>query len=244
MWLNPRSAVLCRPRESEAIGGSSEMSSCAPRRDIFASMARRWMIGPGVAAAVLLAACGGSHTAATSSSTSAPASTAPVASPPPAGIRGRLLTDNELPSFRSAGVTVATSLQRWLAAGQPPPAQAAAEKAMLGSNGFREGAREDLANGGTAGLSIVEQFRSPEAARAALAYYVALSKTGASGTFQAFSVHGIPGAEGLGDSNNSGVNIAFTDGPYYYLVGQMGGGPATIAGLNAAVLHLYHRVHR
>ena len=93
-----------------------------------------------------------------------------MASPPPAGIRDRLLTNNELPSFQSAGVTVYPNLHRWVAASQLPPAQAAAEKAMLGSNGFREGAREDLTNGGTAGLSIVEQFRSAEAARAALAF--------------------------------------------------------------------------
>jgi prepilin-type processing-associated H-X9-DG protein len=132
----------------------------------------------------------------------------------------------------------------WLSAEQLPAAQVAAERAMLRRDHFREAAREDLSNGGTAGLSIVEQFGSPQAARAALLFYVAQIKAGESGNFESFSVHGIPGAEGLGDKHNSGVNIAFSDGPYYYLVGQEGGGPTAIAGLNAAALHLYRRVHQ
>jgi hypothetical protein len=148
-----------------------------------------------------------------------------------------------LPSFQSAGVTVYPSARRWLAGEQLPPRQKAAEKAMLSRNGFRDAVREDLTNGGTGGLSLVEQFRSAQAARAALAFEVALIKAGDAGNFKAFSVNGIPGAVGLGDVNNSGVNIAFSDGPYYYLVGELGGGPTTIAALNSAAVHLYHRVH-
>jgi len=132
----------------------------------------------------------------------------------------------------------------WLAAAQGgTPHQLAAEKAMLTHNGFRAGAREDLTNGGTPGLSIVEQFQSPQTARVALAFYGALNKSGAGGGFKSFSVHGVPGAQGLTDVNNSGVNIAFSDGPYYYLVGREGGGAAAIAALNSAAVHLYHRVH-
>jgi hypothetical protein len=119
----------------------------------------------------------------------------------------------------------------------------AAEKATLTHNGFRAGAREDLTKGGIPALSLVEQFQSPQAARAAMAFYDALNKSLAGGAFKSFSVPGIPGAQGLTDVTNQGVNVAFTDGQYYYLVGQGGGGAAAIAAMNAAALHLYSRVH-
>jgi hypothetical protein len=100
-----------------------------------------------------------------------------------------------------------------LAEEQLPAAQLAAEKATLQRNGFREAAREDLTNGGnTAAFSLVEQFRSPQAARAALTAEVASIKAGAAGTLKAFPVHGIPGAEGFGDTQNSGINIASATG--------------------------------
>lgn len=53
-----------------------------------------------------------------------------------------------------------------------------------------------------------------------------------------------PGAVGftLGESGSSGVNIAFSGGSYLYLVGELGGGKSTIAGLIAAAQQLYHRV--
>ena len=114
---------------------------------------------------------------------------------------------------------------------------------MLRRNGFRRGARENLLNGGTAGLSVVEQFRSPRAARAALAFYVRLLKSQSLGTLDIFPVHGIPGAQGLAYARNGGVNIAFTDGSYYYLVGEAAGGATTIATLTAAARHLDHRLH-
>jgi hypothetical protein len=113
---------------------------------------------------------------------------------------------------------------------------------MLTRNGFRAGAREDLRNGLTPGLSVVEQFKSPQAARAAMAFYDAQNKSGAAGGFKSFSVPGIPGAKGLTDVTNHGVTVAFTGGYYYYMVSQAGGGGAAIATMNAAALHLYHRV--
>jgi hypothetical protein len=208
-----------------------------------ASMTRR-VIALGIAAAVLISGCGGSHTSSTTTSAAAQPSSAPTPSPAPSGIRGRLLTNNELPSFQSVDVTAFSSVSSWLAAEQgATPHTMAAEKAMLTQNGFRAGAREDLTNGGTPGLSLVEQFQSPQAAHAAMAFYDALNKSGAGPGFKAFSVPGIPGAQGLTDVTNHGVNVAFTDGQYYYLVGQGGGGAAAIAAMNSAALHLYHRVH-
>jgi hypothetical protein len=197
-----------------------------------------------VAAAGLISGCGGSHKSSTTTSATPQPSSTPAPSAPPSGIRGRLLTNNELPSFQSVHVTVAPSSSSWLAT-EPgaPPHELAAEKAMLIHNGFQSGAREDLTRGPIPALSIVEQFQSPQAARAALAFYDALNKSDAGPAFKAFSVHGIPGAQGLADATGHGVNIAFTDGPYYYLVGEGGGGAARIAALNAAATHLYNRVH-
>jgi hypothetical protein len=106
----------------------------------------------------------------------------------------------------------------------------AAETAMLRRDGFQMAAREELTNGGAPGLSIVEQFRSPQAARDALAFEVSQSK--ASGGYTPFQVSGIPGAAGF-SLGGSGIDIAFRDGPYYYLVGEIGGGESAIAGLVA-----------
>ena len=115
---------------------------------------------------------------------------------------------------------------------------------MLSRNGFREGVRENLMNGGTAGLSVVERFRSPQAARAALAFYVQLVKSQSSGTVDFFPVHGIPGAQGIGYAHGAAVNIVFSNGAYYYLVGEAAGGATRTVTLNTAARHLYHRLHQ
>jgi hypothetical protein len=186
---------------------------------------------------------GGSNSA-TSGSTRPPSSAASPASAPPGGIRGQVLTSNELQGFQSAGVNVYPGLQSWLAAEQQTtPASATAEKAMLMRAGFREGATENLVKGITTGSSIVERFRSPQAARDALAFYVQRLKSDSAGAFQSFSIPGIPEAQGLAYQQYSGVNIAFTNGPYYYLVDEAASGATTIAALKAAALHLYHRLH-
>jgi hypothetical protein len=149
-------------------------------------------------------------------------------------------------------VSVYTTAGEWVSSpsDQQPPDQAAAEKAMLTREGFRAGATENLANasGGSAGgLSVVEQFRSPTAARHALAFYVSQQKEpkveSTEGTYASFRVSGIPGAVGytLGGATG-GANIAFTQGDYYYLVGREGGSLSAIAGLNAAARRLYQRM--
>jgi hypothetical protein len=174
-------------------------------------------------------------------------SSTPSPNPPPGsifpGFSNRLISNSDLPSFQSGGATVVDSVRTWLATEQFATRHArAAEKAMLIRNGFRAGASEHLRNGLTPGWSLVEQFRSLQAARAAMTFYDALNKQGAGGGFKSFSVPGIPGAKGLTDVTNHQVNVAFTAGPYYYLVGQAGGGAAVIAAINSAALHLYHRV--
>jgi hypothetical protein len=192
----------------------------------------------------------GSH----KSSTTSTAATQPSNTPAPPywnsspgsilpGISYRLISKSDLPSFQFVDGSSVDGVHTWLAAekGITPRARAA-ERAMLTRNGFRQGAREDLRNGLTPGWSLVEEFRSPQDARAAMAFYDAQNKNGAGGGFKSFSVPGIPGAKGLTDDTNHGVNIAFTAGGYYYMVGQAGGGAVAIATMNAAALRLYHRV--
>ncbi len=199
-------------------------------------------------AAVLLAGCGGSSQKVSTIRARPTQSTAPGASTVPGGIRGRALLSNELAGFVSTGVAVYPSAQTWLsnANDQQPPAQATAEKAMLTREGFKAGAVENLTGPAPdQGLSIVEQFRSPTAARAALAFYISQQKEpkvqSTDGAFAAFKVSGVLGAVGY-TLGGSGANIAFAQGDYYYLVGREGGSRANIAGLSAAARHLYQRV--
>jgi hypothetical protein len=146
-------------------------------------------------------------------------------------------------------VSVYKTPSSWISGEQVPPDQATAEKAMLSRDGFRLGVHEDLMSSGTGGASVVEQFRSAAAARDALAFYVSQYKAPAAaavgGAYAPFKVSGIPGAVGFsrGGVNGGGINVAFSDGASYYLVGQEGGSQTAIANLTAAARHLYHRVH-
>jgi hypothetical protein len=120
---------------------------------------------------------------------------------------------------------------------------------MLTREGFQAGAVENLTGDGTPddGLSLLEQFRSPTAAQDALAFYISQLKQpqvqSTDGTYASFKVSGVPGAVGysLGGASG-GINIAFTHGDYYYLVGREGGSASDIAGLRATARHLYQRV--
>jgi hypothetical protein len=160
-----------------------------------------------------------------------------------------VLTSNELAGFKPAGMSVYKTVSSWISAEQVPPDQATAETAMLRRNGFRLGAHEDLMGSGTGGASIVQQFRSPAAARDAHAFYVSQYKApearAVGGAYAPFKVSGIPGAVGFsrGGVNGGGINVTFADGAYYYLVGQEGGSATAVAHLAAAARHLYHRVH-
>jgi hypothetical protein len=108
-----------------------------------------------------------------------------------------------------------------------------------------------MASGGTSGLSMVEQFRSQAGARAELAEVVKQFKTSIPPPARAtpFPVPGIPSARGLAATGDTGANVAFTKGSYYYLVGAAGPPPGaqsapTRATVIAAAQHLYHRVQQ
>jgi hypothetical protein len=125
----------------------------------------------------------------------------------------------------------------------------AADASRLRRLGFVAGVGENFvtaASPGGAGLSLVEQFGSSQAARQELAAQV---KAPPGGTYKAFAVAGIPGARGfdLSSGGSAGANVAWADGPFYYLVGagsaQGAAHPPTHAQVIAAATVLYRRVH-
>jgi hypothetical protein len=200
----------------------------------------------GVALAIVLSSCGSAGPKASTTTGGSASSSTTAANPPASGIRSRLLTSNELAGFRVAGIEVQTTPNGWVS-GTQLPAGAAAEKAVLKRDGFRAGAHEDLMSGnGKGGASVVEQFRSPQAAADALGFYLTQFKANpaSAGAYKPFKVTGIPHAVGFSlGGTRGGINIIFSDGAYYYLVGQEGGSTADIANLSAAARHFYHRVH-
>jgi hypothetical protein len=197
----------------------------------------------GVAVAVVVSGCGGGGDKSSTTTGSSASSSTTAASSAASEIRSHVLKTNALAGFHVADVSVRTTPNGWIASEQLSGDQAAAEKAMLKRNGFRAGAHEDLMNGATGGASIVVRFDSPAAAADAMDFYVKRSK--GFGQYAPFKVTGIPNAKGfsLGGLNGGGINIVFSDGDYYYLVGQEGGSKAAVAKLNAAARQLYQRVH-
>jgi hypothetical protein len=217
---------------------------------------RSWPVA-GVFAACALAGCGGtsnkattSSTAAVSSAAQAPPSTTHLPPGAPSALRGvfgRVLVAGELPGFNPQGRRIlGINAASWVVADEYPPSQRAREAARLRSLGFVVAVRERLAptNGGKSeAISVVQQFRTPSAARADLAF-----ETRPIGNETTFAVATIPGARGFGGSSSegSGQNVAFTKGPYFYLVGVGAPSGASLlsrATLLAAALHLYDHVH-
>ena len=212
-------------------------------------MGRRTIIG-GLLSVAALGGCGGStHSASTTNSV---ATTAPASSSAPhPAIAHRLLTTSEMPTGVSAAgnPTVATSIQQWLSGEQLAPGQTmSSETARLKRIGFLAAARLNLNSAAGAGISIVEQLRSSAGARAELANTLSMFKASNNGGVGVvtFRVAGIPGAIGFGGPKTqpgSGVNVAFTDGDYFYLVGEEANAPANRAAVIAAAQKLYHRVN-
>jgi hypothetical protein len=205
------------------------------------------MLSVGGVATVMLAGCGGSSHKTSTAATSAPgttASTTTTASTSTSGFAGRVLTDNELNGFTGGRPLVYNTISRWLADRQIPANQVASETKRLTGLGFVAGASEDLTGPSGGGVSMAEQFKTPRGARAELANEVKVFKAQADGP-KAFPVTGIPGALGLAATGAPGVNVAFTSGDYYYLVGAIV--PAVSASSEAAIStaakRLYRRVH-
>ncbi len=206
------------------------------------------MIVGGTAAAVLLAACGGSgKTASTTHSvaTSAPATSPTPSSAPQAAITRRLLRGSEIPSgFSPAGpASVTPTIQEFVASIQTPSAQVASVTARYKRLGFVTAASQQLNGPGGGGVSLVEQFRSPAAARSELANDLATFDGGPAGRVD-FRLPGVPNSGGFGGQGaGGGVNVAWATGDYYYLVGEQANAASNRAGVIAAAQKLYHRLN-
>jgi hypothetical protein len=152
-------------------------------------------------------------------------------------LTARVLHAGEFLGLSPAGrVVVVRSPEQWA---QHVPPGGVFDAASLRKDGFAGGIFENLhwQARNFDGLSMVVQMGSPAAARKYLTMY--------KGFGTPFSVSGIPGARGFGDTG--GTNIVFTDGNYAYLVGAgwQPGSAHTVnkAQLLAAATLLYHRVH-
>jgi hypothetical protein len=214
--------------------------------------------------AIALAGCGSSRNASTTAHTissaagnpGAPAPPGAPPGPPPAAARaiaGRALRAGDLPGFTPQGDTaIAATAATWVrqSEAQAPAAQRTAQVKLLRRLGFLAGVDEHLErNGGGAAesISVVERFNSQSGARAEQRAQVARLKHSG---LVFFSVASIPGAQGLETGPGgpfTGLNVAFTRGAYYYLVGlgyPAGASPppATRAQLTTAAQRLYARV--
>jgi hypothetical protein len=189
----------------------------------------------GAIVAPMLAGCGdSSHKTSTTAVT------------PTSGIASRVLTNDELPAgFAASRPSVDNSISGWVASRQTPSNQVASETKRLTRSGFVAGASEDLSgSGGVMGVSIAEQFKTPGGARSELANTLKLFKATVATRYKPFAVTGIPGALGLAQTKPAALNIVFTAGDYYYLVGAFVPAvtPSSEATLIAAARRLYQRV--
>jgi hypothetical protein len=120
------------------------------------------------------------------------------------------------------------------------------EVARLRKLRFIAGVDENLitpGNGNRYGVSLVEQFSSTAAAQSELA-----NAASTDGPWSYFAVPGIPGARGFESigGDGGGRNIAFTVGPFFYLVGAgwngSSRGAVSLAAVTAAARQIYERV--
>ncbi|HTX32157.1 MAG TPA: hypothetical protein VMD09_12285 [Solirubrobacteraceae bacterium] len=211
----------------------------------------RRAIASAVMAAVLAAGCGGSShkSATTTHAASTPTTTASgpatTSSAPEPAITRHLPTASEIPpGFSPSGPpSVSTTIQQLLTFDETPPSQMAPETAIYKRLGFVAAASQGLNGAGGGGVANVEQFRSPAGARGELANSLA-TFDGGPGSRVNFSVPGVPHSGGwAGEGSDSGINVAFAAGDYYYLVGEEANAPANRAGVIAAAQKLYHRVN-
>jgi hypothetical protein len=205
-------------------------------------MGLRRVLLVGVVASLMLAGCGGSSHGTSTTATGAPATTA--AGSPTSGIASRVLASNELPGFKGSQPTVYNTASGWLAAQTGATQVAASQTKPLTRLGFVAAATENLTGpSGRDGLSLVEQFKTPDGARSELANELKRFKSTAPG-YQPFPVAGIPGAHGYA-AQGPGLNIAFASGDYYYLVGAFVSAvsASSEATLVAAAKRLYRGVH-
>jgi hypothetical protein len=217
-------------------------------------MGRKSIVIGLVISAAAVAGCGSSSHASSSASSS---HAAPPSGPPASRtwLEAKVLMPGELHGFNVAEPTTATNPQAWAAVDQFPAGQRSATVGRLRRLGFTGGAREDLtwaapnAAGSTtppaAGLSVVEQFRTPAAARGELT-----AELPTLGPGSAIKVRGVPGARGYSSTGGGQefADVLFASGPDLYLVGAEWQTSLkrkmSLQELVAAVQHEYQRTHQ
>jgi hypothetical protein len=165
----------------------------------------------------------------------------------------RVLTLAEVPGFSLAQTpAVVSGAAAWAGGGGVSAFQGPSESARLRRLGFVAGVVEFLNGRSPAmsqALSLVEQYRSAPSARAELVEQYTHVRTAASSTgntFTPFAVPQIPGAVGFEFTTPSlvGCDIAFADGPFYYLVGEEYPVSAHSAPSRARVIGIARSLHR
>jgi hypothetical protein len=225
---------------------------------------RSWLVWLALGA-IAPVGCGSSHKGTTTAARTPTLSTSRGAPPPPPGgppgpppaaaraIAGRTLLAGDLPRFAPRGDSaLAATAASWVrqSEAQAPRAERRARIKLLRRLGFVAGVQERLepsGGGGAESISVVERFASPSGARTEQQAQVArLKKNG----LTAYTVASIPGAQGLATGSGGpfvGLNVAFTRGAYFYVVGLgypagTSPPPATRAQLTTAAQRLYARV--
>ena len=164
-------------------------------------------------------------------------------------LRALLLRTNEFAGLHPAGRRrpFGYDAASWLEALEIPQSERPREAQRLNRLGFQGGIQERLRpikrSTAEEAISLVEKFPSNSAARVELAAQVQVAKgQGAS----EFPVSGIPGARGFGEPG--AINVAFADGPHYYLVGlAFPPGASGVAGRGdviAAAKRQFTRLHQ
>ena len=175
------------------------------------------------------------------------------ASPAPLPLQDRLIKRGDFAGFRPEPTKHSFKTAKAWVAGGPhvPVAQTSAEIARLRREGFVAVLSEFLDRGSArgSGLSWVMELGSAASARAELRVGLTENKAASGGSFSAFSIPAVPGAQGyrVSGGGSGAENIFFADGPFLYLVGQgwssANKNPPTRGGLIKAVTTLYRRVH-
>jgi hypothetical protein len=152
----------------------------------------------------------------------------PAANLGPLTLSERLLPASALPGFiTTAQPAVTYSAHSWARSTERSP-DPGSETQRLRRLGFVAGVDEHLHGRfplAAEAVSVVERFHSAAGARAELAYQrqrTFASEAGPSNTVNLLHGIGIPSAFGwvVKSAQGTGTNVAFTSGPYYYLIGS------------------------
>jgi hypothetical protein len=162
------------------------------------------------------------------------ATASPAANLGPLTLTDRVLPASALPGFiKTATPAVTHSALSW-ATSTERSADPTSEAQRLRRLGFAAGVDEHLHGQfplAAEAVSVVERFRSAAGARAELDYQrqtTFASEAGPANTVTPLHGTGIPNAFGwvVKSARVTGINVMFTSGPYYYLIGS-GAAPRT-----------------